>query len=97
MTTPKDEKGAEPVAILTVRNGNYTLEWARPRLYREFPDGTPLYTHPPGELDSARVREAHVLLEYWVNDFADCLEGGEGNELVIATRAALTSLKGTEP
>lgn len=51
----------------------------------------------PGRLvDSAQPVGADTLtlrslLEDWVNSFADSIEGGEGDELVAATRAALAN------
>jgi hypothetical protein len=35
-----------------------------------------------------------ACLKDWVNDFADCLEGGEENELVKFSRAAIAKAQG---
>jgi hypothetical protein len=39
--------------------------------------------------------EAVALLEDWVGSFADTIEGGEADPLVIATRAAIATTKAT--
>ena len=39
----------------------------------------------------AALRKSTSLLNDWVNDFVDCLEGGESCELVVFTREAINA------
>jgi hypothetical protein len=111
MTTPKDEKGAEPapfafwVYVPDEQRGEFVhdLDDAIDDLTNCKCEVTNLYDHPPGELDSARVREALAPMLAWTEEGPrvcdDPFDRGYASaqdtarELVLA---ALTSLKGTE-
>jgi hypothetical protein len=41
-------------------------------------------------------RELLTLLKDWVESFVDCIEGGEADEMVAATRAAIAKAEGEQ-
>lgn len=41
-------------------------------------------------------QELLTLLKDWVESFVDCIEGGEADEMVAATRAAIAKAEGEQ-